>query len=192
MTVLGKETLIHFIKEKDMISDYKDIDTQITANGFDFRLAALVEVKKAGQLRIDKAGAKKPELGTAYVLEGFEGHIKNIDTEKTIILKEGTLIDLDDRKTYLAVTCEKVNTPENTNFEIEPRSSLFRYCQCDIVTGFGEAGYRGILTVLFRPSLPGAAIDIGVRFMQLAFNRLDSDSHYEDQKENNYQGGNIL
>lgn len=192
MTVLSKETLINLIKEKDIISNYKDIDTQITANGFDFRLAALIEVKKAGQLRIDKKSAKKPELGIAYILEGFENHIKNIDTEQTIILKEGTLIYLDNKKTYLAITCEKVNTPENTNFEIEPRSSLFRYCQCDIVTGFGEAGYNGILTVLFKPSLPGAAIDIGVRFMQVSFNKLDANSHYENQKENNYQGGNIL
>ncbi|NOQ56045.1 MAG: hypothetical protein GQ477_04540 [Nanohaloarchaea archaeon] len=189
---MGSETLKRLIKEQDIISDYKDIDIQITANGFDFRLAALIEVKKAGQLRIDKSGAKRPELGTAYVLKGFEGHIKNIETEKTIILDEGTLIELDDKKTYLAVTCEKVNTPENTNFEIEPRSSLFRYCQCDIVTGFGEAGYRGLLTVLFKPTLPNAAIDIGVRFMQVSFNRLDSDAHYEDQKENSYQGGNIL
>ncbi|MBW6462106.1 MAG: hypothetical protein K0B07_03615 [DPANN group archaeon] len=192
MTVLSKETLKNLIKEKNIISDYKDIDYQITANGFDFRLAVLIEVKKAGQLRIDKNSAIKPKLGNAYVLKGFENHIKNLKTENIIVLKEGTLIYLDEKKTYLAVTCEKLNTPENTNFEIEPRSSLFRYCQCDIVTGFGEAGYRGILTVMFKPSLPGAAIDIGVRFMQVSFNILDSNAHYNDQKENNYQGGNIL
>ena len=192
MTIIGQKTLKKLIEEENLISDYKDINSQITANGFDFRLAALIEVKKAGKLRIDKTKSIKPQLGKVYIMAGFENYIDNLDTDEMIILEEGTLIELDETKTYLAITCEKVNTPEKLNWAIEPRSSLFRYCQCDIVTGFGEAGYKGLLTVMFKPTIQGAGIDIGVRFMQITFNTLDSDSHYENQNESNYQGGNIL
>lgn len=192
MTVIGKTTLKKLIEEKNLITSYKDIDSQITANGFDFRLGALIELKKAGQLRIDKSKAIKPQFGKVWALKEFEKYVDHIEKDNIISLEEGELIELDSKTTYLAVTCEKVNTPENLNFEIEPRSSLFRYCQCGIINGFGEAGYKGRLTIMFKPFLEEAGIDIGVRFIQVSFNTMDSEENYEDQKESNYQDGKII
>ena len=192
MTVIGRETLKKLIEEQNVITDYKNIEKQLTPNGFDFRLAALIEVTKAGQLRIDKAKAKKPEFGTAWIMEEFENHINDIDTEYQNVIEEGTLIELYPKNIYLAITCESLNTPENLNFEIAERSSLLRYCQCGIMNGFGEAGYRGNLTVMLKPYLNGAGIDIGVSFIQLIFNKLDSNGNYDNQKTANYQDGKIL
>ncbi len=192
MTVIGNKGLRKMIQDQGLISSYRDMDSQITANGFDLRLAALIEVDKAGELRIDKKSARKPVLGHAYIMEGMEDAISGIACKETEIISEGELVDLESSRTYLAVTCEKINAGEGLNFELEPRSSLFRYCQCGLINGFGEAGYKGRLTVLFKPFLDGAAIDMGVRFIQVCFNRLDSKEHYENQKESNYQDGRIL
>jgi len=191
MTNLSRDVLKKEIIDDKLVEGYEDLDVQLTANGIDFRLAAIIEVKKAGELRISKQDTKMPVLGDAYVMEGFENVLDGLKLEKITVHPKGTPIKIKKLTPYLVISCEKVNTKEYLNFKIECRSSLFRITQSVLETSFGEAGYRGMLTFLMF-SLLDTRIDLGVRFAQLVFTRLEGTSHYEHQKETNYQGGKVL
>ena len=191
MTNIGKTSLKNKILNEKLVEGYDNLDKQITANGVDFRLAAVREVLEAGELRIDKSLAKKPKLGKAWVMKGYENYIDGLNLSEVEVCTEGTLVSLDKLKPYLVVSCEKVNTPRDYNFKIECRSSLFRLTQSVLETAFGEAGYCGTLTFLMF-SLLDTKIDLGVRFAQVVFSKLDSDAHYEEQAESSYQGGKVL
>ncbi|MFH1127421.1 MAG: hypothetical protein ABIG84_04460 [archaeon] len=191
MTNLSKDVLRTEIINDKLVVDYEDLDVQLTANGIDFRVAAIIEVKKAGELRINKKDMKMPVLGVAHVMEGFEDVVSGLELEDTVVLPKGSQVSIDKLVPYLVVSCEKVNTKENLNFKIECRSSLFRITQSVLETAFGEAGYRGGLTFLMF-SLLDTKIDLGVRFAQIVFSTLSGNAHYEEQKESSYQGGKVL
>ena len=191
MTVLSRTTLEKLILEKKLVENYKSLEEQLTPNGMDFRLGAIIEVEKSGTITISKERMKKPIFGKAYVLKGFEHYVDGIEVKEIISLDEGTPVILQGNKPYLVLSCETVNTPEDIQFKLEIRSSLFRFGNCILETGFGEAGYRGKLTNLLY-SILGTEIEIGVRVCQLAFYQLDGKEHYEKQKQTNYQGGKIV
>ncbi len=191
MTNLSKDVLRCEILSDKLVENYEDLDVQLTANGIDFRVAAIIEVKEAGELRINKADCRMPVLGVAHVMEGFEDVVSGLELEDIIVEPAGAQVKLERLKPYLVVSCEKVNTPENLNFKIECRSSLFRITQSVLETAFGEAGYRGGLTFLMF-SLLDTKVDLGVRFAQVVFTELTGNAHYEDQKESSYQDGKVL
>ena len=191
MTNLSKDVLRKEILDCKLVENYEDLDVQLTANGIDFRVAAIIEVKEAGELRINKADCKMPVLGLAHVMEGFEDVVSGLELEETIVEPAGAQVKLERLKPYLVVSCEKVNTKENLNFKIECRSSLFRITQSVLETAFGEAGYRGGLTFLMF-SLLDTKVDLGVRFAQVVFTELTGTAHYEEQKESSYQDGKVL
>ncbi len=188
MVVLSRKDILDMIKKENMVENYKDLELQVTPNGFDLRLCALIEVKEAGVLTIDKSKVRKPVFGKIYVLKGYEDCVKDI--KGSVVVKEG-LVDLKRLTPYLAVSCEKINTPKNIKTKIEIRSSLFRINQAFIETGFGEAGYKGRLTFLLS-TLLDTKIELGVRFAQIAFYELKDEADYEEQKEKSYQGGRII
>lgn len=191
MTNLSKDVLKKEIIEDKLVENYNDLDIQLTANGIDFRAAAFIEVKEAGELRINKADMKMPVLGIAHVMEGFENVVAGLELDDVVVHPEGTQISIDKLKPYFVISCEKVNTKEYLNFKIECRSSLFRITQSVLETAFGEAGYRGGLTFLVF-SLLDTKIDLGVRFAQIVFSTLEGSAHYEEQKESSYQDGKVL
>ncbi|GEM_PF-2451883 len=178
------------LKEK-MIEGYEDIEKQLTPNGFDVRACTIIEVKEAGEVGISKEENKSPILGKAYVLEGHEKILENLNIEKIITMKYGEKLPLYRLKPYLLITCEKINTPEDLYFKIEIRSTLFRYGQMILETAFGDAGYKGRLTFLLLPTLD-TKLALGCRVAQISFVTLTSRAHYENQKECGYQGGKIL
>lgn len=191
MSVLSKTTLEKLILEKNLVDNYKSLEEQLTPNGMDFRLGAVIEVEKSGTITISKDKAVKPSFGIAWVLKGYEHVVDGLDLRALIVVEEGDAIKLEKNQPYLVISCESVNTPEDIQFKLEIRSSLFRYGNCILETGFGEAGYKGRMTCLMY-SLLGTEIDAGVRFCQLAFYKLDGKEHYEKQKHTNYQGGKIV
>ena len=178
------------ILEQNVITDYADIEAQLTANGFDARLAAIVEIVDGGRLAISKSDHIPPKLGSAVVLKGFEDRLSGYEI-KDVQVAENGVVKLERLKPYFVVTCEKVNQPNNLLIQVAPRTSLFRLTQSLLGCGLSEAGYQGFLTFILVPLLD-SEIQLGARFAQLVFIKLEGESHYEQQKESSYQGGKLF
>jgi len=187
---LSKEVLRSCIVEKKLITDFFDVEGQLTANGFDARLAAVVEVLDGGRLAINKKENRAPTLGKAFVLKGFEDRLEGYDFTEKVVLNSG-FVKLNALRPYLVITCEKINAPTDLMFHITSRSSLFRFTQSILGYGFGEAGYSGFLAFLLFAALD-SEVELGVRFAQLSFSELRGHAHYQDQKECNQQGGKLF
>lgn len=187
---LSRNVLRSLIEKEGLIAEFADLDHQLTANGFDVRVAAIVEVLDAGRLAVKKADNKPPKLGRAFVLEGFESRLDGYAVTEKEVLASGT-VKLSRHRPYLVVTCERVNTPKNCMIHAGPRSSLFRLTQSLLGLTFTEAGYQGYLTFLLLPFLD-AELELGARIAQLSFSLLKGEAHYEEQKETNYQGGRLF
>lgn len=187
---LSKDVLKKLIVEKNLLSNYSDLDAQLTANGVDVRLAAIVEIVEGGRLAVSKVDNLPPKLGSAVVLKGFEERLKGYELKEMHVINSG-VVKLEKLKPYLVVTCEEVDTPSSLMFHILPRSSLFRLTQSMLGVAFGEAGYKGFLTFMLLP-FTDSQIELGSRFAQLSFTELTGESHYEQQKESNYQGGKLF
>lgn len=176
--------------ENGLITGFADLDQQLTANGFDVRVAGIVEIKDAGKLAVSKAQNKAPKLGRAIVLKGFEERLADYSVDQKDVVPAGS-VKLERLRPYLVITCEKVKTPTSMMFHITPRSSLFRLTQSLLGVSFGEAGYEGFLTFMLLPFLD-AEIELGARIAQLSFAELKGEGHYAQQKESNYQGGKLF
>ncbi len=185
---IGKEELKELIEDKELITDYDSIEKQITANGFDFRVCAIIEIKNSGRLSIEKKDNKKPKLGKAYALPGYVSRLEGFDIKKNIDKK---IVKLRKMKPYLVISCEQVNTPENMMIHITPRSSLFRLTQSLLGCSFGEAGYKGYMTFMLLPVL-NCEIELGARIAQISFSQITGKANYEEQKESSYQGGKLF
>jgi deoxycytidine triphosphate deaminase len=187
---LSRDELKRQVVENGLLAGHSDLDGQLTANGVDVRLAAIVEVLDGGRLAVAKSGNRPPKLGKAYVLPGFEGRLAGYEVTGTNVLSAGA-VKLDRLKPYLVITCEEVNAPPSLMFHITPRSSLFRLTQSLLGCSFGEAGYRGFLTFLLLP-FADSEIELGARFAQLSFSELKGTAQYAEQKESSYQGGRLF
>lgn len=187
---LSREVLKSRILSNNLVTDYADVDSQLTANGFDVRLAAVVEIDDAGKLAVQKSDNRPPKLGKAYVLKGFEDRLQGYDIKEQIVVDKLS-VKLERLKPYFAVTCERVNTPSDLMFHIVARTSLFRLTQSALIATVGEAGYKGFLAFMLLPFLDGE-IELGSRFAQFCFSELRGSAHYEAQKETNYQGGKLF
>ena len=186
---LSRDSLKKHIVEGKLITNYADLDGQLTANGVDVRLAAIIEVIDGGKLAISKQDNMSPKLGRAVVLPGFENRLDGYDIQEKIV--GAGIIKLNRLKPYLVITCEEVNTPSNLMFHIAARTSLFRLTQSLLGSTFGEAGFKGYLTFMLLP-FADSEIELGARFAQLCFTELKGEAHYEGQKESNYQGGKLF
>ncbi len=187
---LSKDVLKKLIVDSKLLSNYSDLDVQLTANGVDVRLAAVVEIVDGGRLAVSKADNLPPKLGSAVVLNGFEERLKTYELKDLNVVDSG-IVRLEKLKPYLVITCEEVDTPSDLMFHILPRSSLFRLTQSMLGVAFGEAGYKGFLTFMLLP-FTDSQIELGSRFAQLSFTQLTGESHYEQQKESSYQGGKLF
>ncbi|VVB81342.1 Deoxycytidine triphosphate deaminase [uncultured archaeon] len=187
---LSKDMLKKMILEKGLLTNYADIEAQLTPNGVDVRLAAIVEIVNGGRLAVAKTDNLAPKLGTAVVLKGFEERLKGYELKEMHVVDSG-IVKLDRLKPYLVLTCEELNTPSSLMSHITPRSSLFRLTQSLLGCSFVEAGYKGFLTFMLLP-FTDSQIELGSRFAQLSFTELTGEAHYEQQKESNYQGGKLF
>lgn len=187
---LSKDILKSMIVEKGLITGFADLDGQLTANGIDTRLAAIIEILDGGKLAVVKTNNKPPKLGKAFVLKGFEDRLEGYDIKEKHIVNSGT-VKLERLRPYFVITCEKVDTPSHLMLQIAPRTSLFRLTQSLLGCGLSEAGYQGFLTFMMV-SLLDSEIELGARFAQLSFTELKGEAHYEQQKESNYQGGKLF
>lgn len=187
---LSRDVLKQLILEKQMVTGYADLDGQLTANGIDVRLAAVIEIVDGGKLAIDKKNNRPPKLGRAWVLKGYEDRLAEYKLHNIQIVEQASII-LEPNKPYFVITCEQVNTPEDHMFHIQARTSLFRFTQSALLCTVGEAGYKGFLTFVMVPFL-NSEIELGTRFAQFTFTELKGKAQYESQKQANYQGGKLF
>lgn len=192
MAFLSRDHIKEMILNSKMVDGYGDVDGQLTANGFDLRAGAIIEIVKAGKLAVEKKNNQAPELGRAWVLKGFEGRLAGYDVKEVNIVEPGHAVQLSANQAYFALSMEKLNTPNNIMTKFLPRSSLFRYTQSWIEVGFGEAGYCGFLAFLLYSPIGGGSIELGSRFAQVAFAQLTGEADYLAQKESSYMGGKLF
>ena len=192
MAFLSKDHIREMVQNAKLVEGYDDLEAQMTANGFDVRVGAVIEILKAGKLAINKQDNKPPQLGTAWVVEGYEHRLQGYDIKEMILCKPGFSVQLIPFQSYYTITMETINTPAAMLTKIASRTSLFRYTQTILEAGFGEAGYCGFLTFMLCPTLNGAELELGSRFAQVGFAQLTSESHYQSQKESSYQGGKLF
>jgi len=186
---LSKPVLKMLIESQSLVTGFDDLDAQLTANGIDVRVCAIIEITNAGKLAINKQNNVSPKIGKVFVLPGYESRLDGYESEEIITTTD--FVDLQAGKPYLIVTCEKLKMPRNMMAHLANRSSVFRFTQSTMSFGFIEAGFEGYLTFLLNPSLNGS-IQLGARVAQVAFSMLTGESHYGEQKETNYQGGKIF
>lgn len=185
---VGKSELSLLIN-KGLITDFDNFEKQITANGFDVRACAFVEILDGGKLAINKCDNVPPKLGTAFVLPGYEDRLQGYDITNTVVTSD--FVGLKKNQPYFVITCEKVNTPNNMMAHATHRTSVFRFAQCIMGFGFTEAGYKGFWTFILTP-LMNSQIQLGSRIAQVSFSYLTSEEDYAKQKEFNYQGGKLF
>ncbi|MBI4017047.1 MAG: hypothetical protein HY363_05135 [Candidatus Aenigmarchaeota archaeon] len=187
---LSRDVLKSLILTDSLLTNYADLDAQLTANGIDVRLAAVVEIIDGGRLAANKSDSRNPKLGRAFVLKGFEDRLNGYELIEKNVLDSGS-IKLEPLQPYFVITCEQLNTPSHLMTHIAARTSLFRLTQSGLFCTFAEAGYKGFLTFMLLPFCR-SEIDLGARFAQLCFSELKGEAHYEQQKETNYQGGKLF
>ncbi len=174
---LSREVLKSLILKDSLLSNYADLDAQLTSNGVDVRLAAVVEILDGGRLAVNKPDNKPPKLGKAFVLKGFEDRLAGYDLQEMSVLDSGA-VKLHSLRPYFVITCEQLNTPANLMAHIAARTSLFRLAQSGLFCTFGEAGYKGFLTFMLLPFCE-SEIELGARFAQLSFSELRGSAHYD-------------
>lgn len=187
---LSKDVLKQYILNNNILTGYSDLDKQLTANGIDVQLAAVIEILNGGKLAINKTDNKEPQLGTAHILKGYEDRLKGYAVKEIHVHEKATIV-LKKHQPYFVLTCESVSIPTNLMIDITPRSSLFRLTQSLLGCSFCEAGYQGFLCFMLLPFL-NSEVELGARIAQLSFSQLTGHGNYEEQKETNYQGGKIF
>ncbi len=169
MSVLAKRDIRRLIEQKPpLVEGYLDLDTQLQPGGFDLTLRDIALYQNAGQISVDNAERRLPDL--APLMFGSDGYMD---------LMPGV---------YMITYNEIVHIPTNIMALGRPRSSLLR-CGVTIGTAVWDAGYNGrsqSMMVVYNPQ--GFRIRKNARMMQLVFLTLTSDT---DGYSGRYQGENI-
>ncbi|MBW3019294.1 hypothetical protein KY329_03870 [Candidatus Woesearchaeota archaeon] len=186
---LSRSAVKELVEKDKLVEGYDNIDKQLTANGFDVRVCALVEIKDGGKLAIEKSNNVPPKLGKAYVLPGYEDRLDSYEIEEKIVT--AGFVKLKKHQPYFLITAERFNFPEYLMGHNSHRSSIFRFTQSMICFGFDEAGYKGYLAFMLVPFLD-SEVELGSRVASVSFVHLTGRANYEEQFECNQQGGKLF
>ncbi|WP_457591248.1 deoxyuridine 5'-triphosphate nucleotidohydrolase [Geoglobus sp.] len=167
MGVLSKDEIRRLIKEKSLISDYVDLETQLQPNGFDCTLRKVARIKGHGRLDFDNSERVIP------------------DTEEVEFSDDWVFLE---KGYYRAYINEVVRIPEDMMALARPRSSLIR-AGANILTAVWDAGYIGRSEVgLVVYNEDGIWLKRNARIVQLVFFRLYSET---EGYSGIYRGENI-
>lgn len=153
--MLNREELLTLIKEKNLISGYIDLDTQLTPNGFDLTAGNIFEFDRAGALDFSNKERKTPEGKEILAQKESTG-----DKFGWWELKKGA---------YKVRTNETVSLPNDLIALAFSRTSLLRmggFTQ----HGIWDAGFQGkseFILVVENPC--GIKIKQNARLAQLIF-----------------------
>ncbi|MBS7246694.1 MAG: deoxyuridine 5'-triphosphate nucleotidohydrolase [Candidatus Jordarchaeales archaeon] len=143
------------ILEHSLVSDYLDLNVQVTSNGFDLSLRDVYSFNGPGRVDFSNAGRLIPDA----VKLNPEGNVYS--------LKPGA---------YKVVFNEVLNLPRDIFALGFPRSSLLR-CGVTVHCAVFDAGYHGRSESLMTVSNPyGFILEKNARIVQLVFFRLSEPS----------------
>jgi len=172
--VLNRKEIAKLIKDKALVSDYIDLETQTTPNGFDLTVKSVFEFDSPGALDFSNKERKTPQ--GKEILPRKE---KPEDKFGWWQLKKGA---------YKIVSNEIVNLPNDLIAVAFPRSSLLRmggFSQ----NGVWDAGFKGrseFILVVENPH--GIKVKQNARLIQLVFINIDEvDKGYEGIYQNNHR-----
>ncbi|MDD5044728.1 MAG: deoxyuridine 5'-triphosphate nucleotidohydrolase [Candidatus Omnitrophica bacterium] len=172
--VLNKKEIEKLIKEKALVEDYVDLETQVTPNGFDLTVRAISEFDSAGALDFSNKERKTPQ-GKEVIAQKQQPQ----DRFGWWELKRGA---------YKIASNEIVNLPKNLIAMAFPRSSLLRMGAFS-QNGVWDAGFQGrseFILVVENPH--GIKIKQNARLIQLVFISIDEvDKGYSGIYQNNHQ-----
>lgn len=165
--ILNRQQLKKQIEENDLISEYIDLETQITPNGFDFTVDKIEKYQESGKLDFSNAEREIPE----------SKEIKPVKKNKN---DDYGWWDLE-KGVYKIKTNERVNIPDNLIGYAFPRSSLLRM-GATIENGVWDTGYSGKSTFMLIVENPeGIEIKENARVNHITFMELE-------KVEEGYQG----
>ena len=164
--MLNRDEIKKLIKDKDLISGYINLDTQLTPNGFDLTVGNIFEFDSPGALDFSNKERKIPS--------GKEIIPKKQKPEDKFgwwNLKKGA---------YKIRTNESVNLPHDLIGIAFPRTSLLRM-GAYIVNGVWDAGFQGkseFMLVVENPQ--GINLKQNARINHLVFVRInETDQGYQ-------------
>ncbi|MCX5708480.1 MAG: deoxyuridine 5'-triphosphate nucleotidohydrolase [Candidatus Omnitrophica bacterium] len=169
--MLNREEIKRLIEKNDLVSNYCDLDTQLTPNGFDLTAAKIFQFSQAGTLDFSNKERKIPESRELAVK-------KEKPQDKFGWWPLGPGI-------YKVVTNEKVKLPLDLIAVAFPRSSLLRM-GAFTQTGVWDAGFEGISEFVIVVTNPlGMKLKQNARVAQLLFTKItETESGYNGIYQN--------
>lgn len=163
---LNREQLHELITKEDLISDYIDLETQLTPNGFDLTVAEIHRIEGSGKLDFSNDEREIPDSSP-------------LEPEKQNPSDEYGWWHLPPGP-YKIVMNERVDIPNDLVGIAFPRSSLLRM-GCYTENAFWDAGYTGPGAFLLRVSNPdGVKIKENARVNQISFAHMDETAEGYD------------
>ncbi len=149
---LNKEHLKKLIDDKQLVTNYIDLERQLTPNGIDLTAEKIERFKEKGQLDFSNKNRVIPDTEEVKTRDGW-WHL--------------------DKGVYKLTANEVVDIPKNLVGYGFPRSSLMRM-GCYIENGFWEAGYHGkTVCLLVVGNKDGVDIEKDARVLQIAFKEIE-------------------
>lgn len=156
MGAYSRKKILDLVRNNGLVSEYIDLETQVTPNGFDMTLQGIETLASPG--KIDFSNGERVLSDTADV---------SFDGDGWAFLPQGT---------YRIVYNEVVSIPTDAIAIARTRSSLLR-CGVSIETGVWDAGYRGRSSSMLHVANPaGIHLKRDARVLQLVFFDLDTET----------------
>lgn len=173
--MLNREEIKRLIEKNALVSNYCDLDTQLTPNGFDLTAAKIFEFKQPGALDFSNQERKIPQSQELIAQKA-----KPEDKFGWWSLAPGI---------YKVVTNEKVKLPLDLIGMAFPRSSLLRM-GAFTQTGVWDAGFEGTSEfVLVVTNSSGIKLKQNARVVQLLFTKItETETGYSGIYQNKAQG----
>ena len=157
--MLNREELLHLIKEKQLVSAYIDLETQLTPNGFDLTVAQVHGFIGSGSLDFSNKERVLPQTEELKPVKASPA-----DSHGWWSLPRGA---------YKVVTNETVQLPKDVIGIACPRSSLLRM-GAFTQTGVWDAGFKGRSEfVLIVENPAGIRLKENCRVVQLVFTHIN-------------------
>ena len=157
--MLNRQEIQRMIKQRGLITDYPNLDIQLTPNGFDLTVGGIFEFRGSGAL--DFSNKERVVPGTREI-KAKKKKLK--DKFGWWHLKSGA---------YKIRTNETVNLPNNLIAVAFTRSSLLRM-GAFTQTAFWDAGFKGKSEFILVVKNPGGLrLKQNARIIQLGFFRIN-------------------
>jgi len=166
--LLNKEEIRKLIEEKQLISEFIDLETQLQPNGFDLTVRSIEMLKNRGEIDFSNANRKLPQTEEIKSLGFIYPNIPFWN------LKQGT---------YLLTFNEVLKLPKNIAGISNQRSTMMR-CGVSSSIGFWDAGYEGRgKSLIFVHNSHGLLLHQNARVSQMFFLKVNETVGYNG----NYQ-----